>query len=77
MYKILLTDNVEKPVEIFNNVFMKSLDECAPTETQVIRRPFAPQMSDTIRHAIQIRNNKQNGLKKDRQNTTLLKEYKT
>ena len=60
MYKILLTDNVEQQVEVFNNVFMKSLNECAPTATKVIRRPFAPWMSDTIRHAIQIRNNKVN-----------------
>ncbi len=43
---------------------MKSADECAPKVTKVIRRPFAPWMSDTIRHAIQIRNNKQNELKK-------------
>ncbi len=34
-------------------------------------------MRDTIRHAIQIRNNKQNELKMDRQNTALLEEYKT
>ncbi len=56
---------------------MKSLDECAPKVTRVIRREFAPWMSDTIRRAIQIRNNKQKELKKDRQNTTLLQEYKT
>ncbi len=77
MYKLLLTDNVEQQVEIFNNVFIKSLEECAPIVTTVIRRPFAPWMSDTIRHAIQIRNNKQNELKKDRQNKPLLEEYKT
>ncbi len=34
-------------------------------------------MSDNIRHAIQIRNNLQNKLKKDRQNIALQNEYKT
>ncbi len=42
MYKILLTDNVEQQVEIFNIFFLTSLDECAPTITKVICRPFAP-----------------------------------
>ena len=77
MYKIFLTDNVEQQVEIFNSVFIKCLDECAPTLTKVIRRPFAPWMTEDLRNAIQVRNNKQKELKKDRNNLSLLEAYKT
>lgn len=74
MHKILLTDNVKEQVKNYN-VFITCLDDCASTVTKVIYRPYAPWMSDDIHHAIQVKNNAQNKLKKDRKNITQ-QEYK-
>ena len=48
IHQILLTDNANEQVRNFNEVFIKSLDECAPTVTKVIQGPFAPWMSDDM-----------------------------
>ena len=37
-----ITDNVNTQVEIFNNVFLKSLDFCAPIVTKELKTSFAP-----------------------------------
>ena len=71
MHQILLTDNLNEQVRIFNEVSIKSLDKCAP-----IGRPFAPRMNDDIRHVMQVRNNAQNKLKRDCLNIKLREEYK-
>ena len=76
MHKILLTDNVNDQVEIFTEVFMKSLDACAAKVTKIARRPFAPWLSDNIRIAIHAKNEVQKILKGDRQNILFQEEYK-
>ncbi len=57
MNKILLTDYVNKQVELFSQVFIKYIDACAPVVTKAIKRPFAPWKNDDLRRAIKIRNN--------------------
>ena len=73
---IFLTDDVDKQVYIFNEVFIHCLDMCAPTETKVVKRPPTPWMNDDLRNAIKDRNEAQSRLKDDRQNSFLQQEYK-
>ena len=68
---IFLTDDVDKQVYIFNEVFIQSLDICAPMETKVVTRPPTPWMNDKLRNAIKYRNEAQSRLKDDRQNSFL------
>ncbi len=73
---ILSTDDVNKQVELFSEVFIKGLDACAPIVTKEIKRSFAPWMNDDIHRAMKIRNNAQSNLKADRQNCRLQEAYK-
>ncbi len=74
--KILFTDDVNKQVGLFTEVFIKCLDACAPIVTKEIKRPFAPWMNDDFRRAINIRNNAQSNLKAGRHNSRLQELYK-
>ncbi len=56
MNNILFTDDVNKQVELFTEVFIKCLDACAPIVTKEIKRPFAPWMNDDLRRAMTIIN---------------------
>ncbi len=76
MNNILLTDDVNKQVELFTEVFIKCLDACAPIVTKEIKRPFAPWMNDDLRRAMKIRNNAQSNLKADRHNSRFQEAYK-
>ncbi len=60
---IFLTDDVDKQVHIFNEVFIQCLDMCAPMKTKVVKRPPTPWMNDELRNAIKDRNEAQVGLK--------------
>lgn len=73
---ILQTDDVNKQVEVFNDVFIKCLNECAPVVTKEVRRPYAPWIGEDITLAMGIRNDLQKSLKKDRYNTLLQEQYK-
>ena len=48
--EILATDNVNKQVEIFNTVFIKCLDSCAPVVTQDIKRPEPPWITPLVKY---------------------------
>lgn len=74
---IFLTDDVDKQVFIFNEVFIHCLDMCAPMVTKVVKRPPTPWMNDELRNAIKDRNETQSRLKDDRQNSFLQQVYKT
>ncbi len=74
---IFLTDDVDKQVFIFNEVFILCLDMCAPMVTKVVKRPPTPWMNDELRNAIKDRNETQIRLKDDRQNSFLQQVYKT
>ena len=54
---ILVTDNVNNQVKIFNEVFTECLDNVAPFVTKEIKRPFAPWFNEDIRQAIIYKNN--------------------
>lgn len=74
--KIYTTDNVDTQVQIFNEVFIKCLDLCAPFVTQEIRRPFAPWITEELKTIIQQKNDALKDLKKDRSNINLETNYK-
>ncbi len=74
--RILMTDNVNSQVNIFNTAFNECLNECAPFVTKEVRRPFAPWMNDELRGAMRIRNDIGNQLKCDRNNIVLQDRYK-
>ncbi len=76
MNKILFTDDVNKQVGFFTEVFIKCFDACAPVVTKEIKRPFAPWMNDDLRRAMKVRNNAQSNLKADRHNSRLQELYK-
>ncbi len=76
MNNILFTDDVNKQIELFTEVFIKCLDACAPIVTKEIKRPFAHWMNDDLRTAMKIRNNAQSNLKADRHNSRLQEAYK-
>ncbi len=44
--KIFTTDNVDKHLHIFNECFIKCFDSCAPFVTKIIKRSFAPWITD-------------------------------
>ncbi len=48
MNRILTTDNVNKQVEIFTNLIVKFLDQCAPAVTEKAKRPFTTWLNDEI-----------------------------
>ena len=59
---ILQIDDVNKQVEVFNDVFIKCLNECAPVVTKEVRRPYAPWIGEDITLAMGIRNDLQKSL---------------
>ena len=73
---MFFTDDVDRQVHIFNDVFIKCLDICAPTVTKVVKRQATPWMNDDIRKAMNDRNEAQCILKNDRQNIFLQQNYK-
>ena len=52
------------------------MNDCAPFVTKEIKKPFAPQMNDHIREAMNQRDDTHEKLKCDRHNITLLEQYK-
>ncbi len=76
MNNILFTDDVNKQVELFTEVFIKCLDACSPIVSKEIKRSFAPWVNDNLRRAMKIRNNAQRKLKADRHNSRLQDAYK-
>ena len=74
--KIFKTDNVNDQVTLFNETFLKCLNECAPLVTKEVKRPFAPYMTEDLRSLIHRRNCAQSNLKECRDNTDLQDHYK-
>ena len=56
MNNILLTDDVNKQVCIFNDVFINCLDICAPTITRAVKGKPTPWINDDISEAMEERN---------------------
>ncbi len=56
MNSIFLTDDVNKQVCIFNDVFICCLDMCVPYVTRTVKTNPTPWMNDDIREAIERRN---------------------
>ena len=74
---IFETDDVDKQVCIFNDIFTKCMDMCAPTVTRAVKGRPAPWMCDEIREAMQDRNELQKQLKVDQDNSSLRERYRT
>ena len=73
---IILTDNVNDQVQIFNQTFIKCLDNHAPLVTRTMKRPPAPWIDDKVRQAMEQRNAIQYQLKFDRRNSLIQQEFK-
>jgi len=73
---ILNTDNVDLQTETFTNVFIRSIDSCAPEETKLITRPPAPWINENIKIAIEEREQIHKLLKQNRSSVNLQEEYK-
>ncbi len=65
MNNIFLTDDVNKQMDIFNDVFIYCLDMCAPFVTRVVKGKPIPWMTAGIREAMKDRDNLQRELKID------------
>ena len=76
MNDVLLTDDVNKQVDIFNYFFSVCLEMCAPIVTKVVKGTPAPWMSGDIREAIKNRDELQKELKVDTNNSELRERYK-
>ena len=74
---ILATDNVDTQVQVFNEIFNKCLDACAPLVTKEIKRPFAPWITDNLKVLMQERNNVQQDLKIDSNSLFLRDKHKS
>ena len=73
---ILLTDNVNTQVQIFNDTFIECLDNVAPFVTKEITRPPAPWFNEEIRQTITNKNKILSMLKNDRSNIQLQNDFK-
>ena len=73
---ILNTDDVDKQVNIFDNVMLKCINRCAPLVTGEISRPPAPWISQDIKNTMKERDKLQMRTKRDRYNTLLRENYK-
>ena len=73
---ILLTDNVNNQIKIFNKIFTECLDYVAPFVTKEIRRPYAPWFNEDTRQAITNKNNTLLNLKNNRSDIHLQQEFK-
>ncbi|XP_037792643.1 uncharacterized protein LOC119587991 [Penaeus monodon] len=69
--------HTDKQVDLFNDIFKKNLNLCAPTVTREIRRPPAPWITLLIKEKMKIRDDLQRKLKQDRGNLELQEKYKT
>ncbi len=76
MDNMFLTDDVNKQVDIFNNVFINCLNMSAPIVTRTVKEKTTPWMNDDIREAMEERNNLQRELKIDTSNSRLREYYK-
>ncbi len=56
MNNLFHTDDVDKQMCIFNDIFTKCLEMCAPTVTKAVKGRSALRMRDEIREAMQDRN---------------------
>ncbi len=74
--ELLMTDDVNYQLKIFNDNFIKCLDRCAPVVTKEIKRPFSPWFTDEIRDAINRRDDVRIKLKGERANSTLWEQYR-
>ncbi len=72
--KIFNTDDVNMPVNIFNENFIKCLDQCAPVVTKEIKRPFHFGLMKNIE--IIKKDVTYNKLKRDRTNVLLMEQYR-
>lgn len=70
------TDDVDVQTNTLTSILTDCLDQCAPLVTTVIKKPFAPWISDEIRSAMATRDTLQARLKLDRHNTVLQEQYK-
>ena len=73
---IFRTDDIGNQVDIFTSVFTKCINSCAPMVTKEIRRPNAPWITDSIKEDMEIRDELQRTLKKNRQNIELQQQHK-
>ncbi len=74
--KIFNTDDVNMQVNIFNENFIKCLDQCAPIVTKEIKRPFSPWFNEDLKEVINKKNAIHNKLKRDRTNALLIEQYR-
>ena len=74
--EILNTDEVNSQTEIFNEVFISALDICAPFTTKIVRRPYAPWITEELREKIREKNDMLKILKLNRLDETLNNEFK-
>ncbi len=77
MNNIFLTDDVNKQIDIFNDVFINCLNMCAPFVTRAVKGKPLPWMTDDIREVMKDRDNLQRELKIDTNNSRLRERYKT
>ncbi len=69
-------DNVDTQVHIFNEVFHKCLDSCAPLVTKEVRRPFVPWITEDLKPLMQQSDCALKNLIEDRNNINLQTSYK-
>ena len=74
---VFLTDDVNKQVYIFNELFSSCLEICAPVVTRTVKGTPAPWMSSDIREAMKNRDKLQKQLNVDTHNVELRERYKT
>ncbi len=74
--RIFLTDDVDRQVGIFNDVFMNCIDMCAPMTTKVVRERPMPWIDGDVREAMKSRNDLQKQLKLNQSNSVLREQYK-
>ena len=75
--EVFNTDDVEKQVRIFTDIFSECLNKCAPLVTKEVKRPSAPWINENLRKLMSERNTLQKLLKNDRNNVLLKEKYKT
>ena len=73
---ILDTDDASRQVDIFTDVFIDCLDECAPFVTAEITRPPAPWIDDNLKKIIHEKNQLKEELKMNRSNQLLDSKFK-
>lgn len=74
---IFVTDDVNLQVTLFNDIFTKCLDLCAPITTKEIKRPYRPWITDDIKTLMVERDTLCRNLKKDRYNAEINNKYRT